>query len=59
MAGCMRSIILLLGKPSTGRIAVKVINHLGDEVMKVSAVQARSSERVWERTDAFSRTRLL
>ena len=22
-------------KPSTGRIAVKVINHLGDEVMKV------------------------
>ncbi|WP_020677316.1 site-specific DNA-methyltransferase [Geopsychrobacter electrodiphilus] len=23
------------GKPSTGRIAVKVINHLGDEVMKV------------------------
>ncbi len=26
-------------KPSTGRIAVKVINHLGDEVMKVFAVQ--------------------
>jgi len=25
-------------KPSTGRIAVKVINHLGDEVMKVSRV---------------------
>ena len=25
-------------KPSTGRIAVKVINHLGDEVMKVFAV---------------------
>jgi adenine-specific DNA-methyltransferase len=24
-----------LAKPSTGRIAVKVINHLGDEVMKV------------------------
>ncbi len=23
------------GKPSSGRIAVKVINHLGDEVMKV------------------------
>ena len=22
-------------KPQTGRIAVKVINHLGDEVMKV------------------------
>jgi adenine-specific DNA-methyltransferase len=22
-------------KPATGRIAVKVINHLGDEVMKV------------------------
>jgi len=25
-------------RPSTGRIAVKVINHLGDEVMKVFAV---------------------
>lgn len=25
-------------KPSTGRIAVKVINHLGDEVMKVLGV---------------------
>jgi adenine-specific DNA-methyltransferase len=25
-------------KPSTGRIAVKVINHLGDEVMKVFGV---------------------
>ncbi len=25
-------------KPSTGRIAVKVINHLGDEVMKVYKV---------------------
>jgi adenine-specific DNA-methyltransferase len=25
-------------KPSTGRIAVKVINHLGDEVMKVFKV---------------------
>lgn len=25
-------------RPSTGRIAVKVINHLGDEVMKVYAV---------------------
>jgi type III restriction enzyme len=25
-------------KPKTGRIAVKVINHLGDEVMKVFAV---------------------
>ncbi len=25
-------------KPSTGRIAIKVINHLGDEVMKVFAV---------------------
>ena len=24
-----------LAKPSTGRIAVKVVNHLGDEVMKV------------------------
>ena len=26
-------------KPLTGRIAVKVINHLGDEVMKVYKVQ--------------------
>jgi adenine-specific DNA-methyltransferase len=26
-------------KPSTGRIAVKVINHLGDEVMKVYRVR--------------------
>ncbi|CAM3795818.1 hypothetical protein DEFR109230_12305 [Deinococcus frigens] len=26
------------GKPETGRIAVKVINHLGDEVMKVYRV---------------------
>lgn len=25
-------------KPTTGRIAVKVINHLGDEVMKVFRV---------------------
>ncbi|MBK6787052.1 MAG: hypothetical protein IPG77_05140 [Betaproteobacteria bacterium] len=25
-------------KPRTGRIAVKVINHLGDEVMKVFGV---------------------
>jgi adenine-specific DNA-methyltransferase len=25
-------------KPQTGRIAVKVINHLGDEVMKVFKV---------------------
>ena len=25
-------------KPSTGRIAVKVINHLGDEVIKVYKV---------------------
>ena len=27
-------------KPETGRIAVKVINHLGDEVMKVFRVDA-------------------
>jgi adenine-specific DNA-methyltransferase len=26
-------------KPKTGRIAVKVINHLGDEVMKVFRVE--------------------
>jgi adenine-specific DNA-methyltransferase len=29
----------LFDKPSKGRIAVKVINHLGDEVMKVFRVQ--------------------
>ncbi len=28
-------------KPESGRIAVKVINHLGDEVMKVFRVEAR------------------
>ena len=27
-------------KPESGRIAVKVINHLGDEVMKVFSVEA-------------------
>jgi adenine-specific DNA-methyltransferase len=26
-------------KPKSGRIAVKVINHLGDEVMKVFSVR--------------------
>jgi adenine-specific DNA-methyltransferase len=26
-------------RPKSGRIAVKVINHLGDEVMKVFAVE--------------------
>jgi adenine-specific DNA-methyltransferase len=26
-------------KPASGRIAVKVINHLGDEVMKVFRVK--------------------
>jgi adenine-specific DNA-methyltransferase len=26
------------GRPASGRIAVKVINHLGDEVMKVFRV---------------------
>jgi adenine-specific DNA-methyltransferase len=30
-------------KPTTGRIAVKVINHLGDEVMKVYRVGDRSN----------------
>lgn len=28
----------VIPKPSSGRIAVKVINHLGDEVMKVFGV---------------------
>jgi adenine-specific DNA-methyltransferase len=27
------------GRPQTGRIAVKVINHLGDEVMKVFRIE--------------------
>lgn len=30
-------------KPASGRIAVKVINHLGDEVMKVFAVDRRKT----------------
>ncbi len=30
-------------KPQNGRIAVKVINHLGDEVMKVFRVHGHSS----------------
>ena len=30
-------------RPSTGAIAVKVINHLGDEVMKVFRVPAREA----------------
>jgi adenine-specific DNA-methyltransferase len=33
-------------KPASGRIAVKVINHLGDEVMKVFRVEARGDHRV-------------
>jgi adenine-specific DNA-methyltransferase len=32
-------------KPSTGRIAVKVINHLGDEVMKVYALDRNDKNR--------------
>ncbi len=33
------SLARLIGnRPSSGRIAVKVINHLGDEVMKVFKV---------------------
>ncbi len=31
------------GKPGSGRIAVKVINHLGDEVMKVFRIRADES----------------
>ncbi len=31
-------------RPGSGRIAVKVINHLGDEVMKVHRVRARPHE---------------
>lgn len=33
-----RDVSVPFAKPSTGRIAVKVINHLGDEVMKVYRV---------------------
>ena len=29
----------LFDKPASGRIAIKVINHLGDEVMKVFKIQ--------------------
>jgi adenine-specific DNA-methyltransferase len=29
----------LFDKPESGRIAVKVINHLGDEVMKVYRIE--------------------
>ena len=33
-------------KPKSGRIAVKVINHLGDEVMKVFSVQSGIETRL-------------
>ena len=33
------AVSIAFAKPLTGRIAVKVINHLGDEVMKVYKVQ--------------------
>ena len=35
----------LFPRPSSGRIAVKVINHLGDEVMKVFSVKSASSAK--------------
>src|SRR5438105_14274466 len=35
-------------KPKTGRIAVKAINHLGDEVMKVFTVQAFRPARFYQ-----------
>ena len=34
-----------LPKPASGRIAVKVINHYGDEVLKVYEVGADASRR--------------
>ena len=34
-----KSLFRDISRPFTGRIAVKVINHLGDEVMKVFGVQ--------------------
>jgi hypothetical protein len=34
-----RGHVAAVAKPSSGRIAVKVINHLGDEVMKVFCVE--------------------
>lgn len=44
-----RDISVPFAKPSTGRIAVKVINHLGDEVMKVyrlNATRTKSTKSV-------------
>jgi adenine-specific DNA-methyltransferase len=35
---CHRRLARPFPKPTSGRIAVKVINHLGDEVMKVFSV---------------------
>jgi adenine-specific DNA-methyltransferase len=37
-ASLYRDVSRLFEKPTSGRIAVKVINHLGDEVMKVFRV---------------------
>jgi type III restriction enzyme len=41
-------------KPSTGRIAVKVINHLGDEVMKVFTVPSENQGCPPQRPDTHS-----
>ena len=35
---CLPDLLNAVDKPRSGRIAVKVINHLGDEVMKVFKV---------------------
>lgn len=37
-AGTRSGVSQPFDRPKTGRIAVKVINHLGDEVMKVFGV---------------------
>jgi adenine-specific DNA-methyltransferase len=40
-------------KPKSGRIAVKVINHLGDEVMKVKAISCFTLVRRGMETSGF------
>ena len=41
-------------KPRSGRIAVKVINHLGDEVMKVFPGCAREGRRMMKQTIQYT-----
>jgi adenine-specific DNA-methyltransferase len=52
-------------RPETGKIAVKVINHYGDEVLKVYECSAAAdrgppiwiADRLWKRSESISRTR--